>query len=71
MYKDIDKHPGVTLVHNIQFLINSFKTTFETYTPNNKEFDRWDKALNYYLRIDETPYAQRLTQLIETVEKDD
>ena len=70
MYRGIDKHPGVSLVHDIQFLINSFRTTFATYTPNNKEFDRWDKALNHYLRIDETPYIQRLTQLIETVNKD-
>ncbi|WPJ97327.1 hypothetical protein SH580_06350 [Coraliomargarita algicola] len=70
MYKGIDKHPGVTLVHNIQLLTSSFRTTFETYTPNCKEYKSWDKALNYYLRIDDSPYPQRLTQLIKAVEKD-
>ena len=71
MYRGIDTHPGVTLVHESQKLIQSFRKTWDTYTPNDKAFESWDKGLNHYLQIDDTPYAQRLNQLIEAVDVSD
>jgi hypothetical protein len=68
MYEGIDQHPGITLVHHSEKIIESFRGIFASYTASNQEYKKWDQALSYYLKIDEAPYIQRLTQLIEAVD---
>ena len=68
MYQGIDKHPGITLVHDFKEIVESFRRTFTSYESNSQEYESWDQLLNYYLRIDKTPYTLRLTQLIEAVD---
>lgn len=68
MYQGIDKHPGVSLVHNFDDIAESFRRTFASYKSSSQAYESWDQPLNQYLRIDKTPYTQRLTQLIEAVD---
>ena len=51
MYKGIDQHPGVHLVHKQNQLVGSFRTTFKFYQKDGANRANWDNALSHFLRI--------------------
>jgi hypothetical protein len=64
MYEGIEQHPGVTLAHKLEELIKGFRGAYIQSTQAKKTHDKWDDHLNYYLRIDDIPYQDRLSKML-------
>lgn len=72
IYKGIEKHEGIHMVHEERNLVEKFRSVYACCSAKNKRsFDDWDRSLNYFLRVDGTRYFERLHLLISLVNDDD
>ena len=68
MYKGIEEHPGVGLVRSIDGLNTGFRSAFINRGQTSKSrMSEWDRKLDYFLKMDEKPYVERLISLIESI----
>jgi hypothetical protein len=71
MYEGIDLHPGVTLVHHFNHIVESFRKAYQQSAQKKELQTNWDSHLNHFLRIDETPYNERLLEMLAVINEEE